>query len=149
MATEGKKKKPWVRDAAIYSALRRAYRSSPAVAQCLDEGKEEFFIPSKKGKPMRRVRFSCEKCDWKGPRAKKKTKKRPAAPGIAVDHVEPVIDPVDGNLLLDGTRNWIKQILRLFVDRKGLQRLCPTCHTAKSKAENARRREQRKAKANE
>jgi hypothetical protein len=145
MAIEGKKKKPWVRDAAIYSALRRAYRSSPAVAECLDSGKEEFFIPSKKGKPMRRVRFSCEKCDWKGPRAKKATKKHKATPGIVVDHIDPVVDFADANLLSDGTRNWIKQIDRLFVQRIGLQRLCSVCHTAKSKDENARRREQRKA----
>lgn len=134
-----KKKKPWVRDAAIYSALRRAYRSSPAVAECMNAGKEEYFIPSKKGKPMRRVRFSCEKCPFKGPKAKK------GIPGVAADHIEAIVDPVDSNLLPDGTRNWNKQIDRLFVSVIGLQRLCHTCHSAKSKEENAQRRKSRKA----
>lgn len=140
-----KKKKPWVQDAAIYSALRRAYRSSPAVAECLNSGKEEFFILSKKGKKLRRVRFACHLCGTKEPKRTKKSKG-----GIAVDHIQPVVDPLDGNLLPDGTRDWNKQIRRLFVSVTGLQRLCKACHDAKSKQENAiRRKIKKEKKANE
>lgn len=132
-----KKKKPWVRDAAIYSALRRAYGTSPAINECMNSGKEEFFILCKNGNQARRVRYKCEKCDYAGPKAKKRK------PGVAADHIEPIVDPLDGNLLPDGTRNWTKQIDRLFVGRIGLQRLCHTCHSAKSKAENALRKKRK------
>lgn len=129
-----KRKKEWVEDAAIYSALRRAYRSSPAVNAALARCKEEYFITSKKGKLMRRVRFNCEAmCGAK-----------PSRKGVQVDHTDPVVDPQDGNLLPDGTRNWVKQIKRLFVKAEALKVLCKPCHKAKSNSENAVRRKRKK-----
>lgn len=129
-----KKKRPWIRDKVIESALRRAYGRSPAVAACLESGKEEYFVTAKNGNKLRRVRYKCVLCGYRG---RKRTKKK--VEGIAVDHIEPVADPVDGNLLPDGSKNWNKHIARLFVDEIGIQRLCKQCHEAKSKLENSLR----------
>lgn len=132
-----KKKKEWSQDAAIYSALRRAYRSSPAMKECLESGKEVYYIESKKGKQLRRVRFLCVAC------GKKVSRKN-----IKADHIAPVVDPIDGNKLPNGSRDWNKQIDRLFVSAVGLQRMCSECHNEKSKAENALRRKIKKEKLN-
>lgn len=129
-----KKKRTWVQDAAIYSALRRAFRSSPQIKEVKDAAKSNFFVKSKHGKDMRRVQFECVKCGNKYPEGKGRGK------NIQVDHKEPVVDPKDGNLLPDGSRNWIKQINRLFVGKEGLQVMCKACHKEKSKAENALRK---------
>lgn len=128
-------KKPWNQDAAIYSALRRAYRSSPAVNGALSTVKEVYFIPSKKGKQLRRVNFECAHCNNAFSRKM-----------VAVDHIHPVVDPQDANLLPSGKRNWIKQIDRLFVDQNSLQVLCKPCHNKKTKEENRIRRLKRKEK---
>lgn len=128
-------KKGWNQEAAIYSALRRAYRSSPAVKDCLNAAKEVFYIQSKKGKQLRRVRFECAQCRTKSSRK-----------GVAVDHIHPVVDPNDANKFPNGEKDWNKQIKRLIVDTKGLQILCRSCHDKKSKAENAVRRTVKKLK---
>lgn len=128
-------KKAWNQEAAIYSALRRAYRSSTAVNACLEDVKEVYFILSKKGKQLRRVRFKCARCGQMFSRKE-----------VAVDHILPVVDPLDGNLLPDGTKDWMKQIKRLFVSKEGLQILDKKCHNSKSKDENAIRRAAKKGK---
>ncbi len=116
------KKKEWVRDLAIYSALRRAHRNSPEYRQCLAEAKSEYFILSKKGKQLRRVQFKCAHCGTKTSRKLAK-----------VDHIEPVV-PVTGKTTLDDYAN------RLFCGVKGLQILDKACHDSKTKGENAMRR---------
>lgn len=139
MEKKERKKKPWVMESAVYSALRRAYKTSPAVNAAWDRNKEEFFVLSKHGKQMRRVRFKCEKCDARLVKGKgRKT-------NLQVDHVHPVVDPVDGNLMPDGTRNWNKQVARLMVGENQLQLLCKPCHSVKSSGENKVRREVKKA----
>jgi len=54
---------------------------------------------------------------------------------ITVDHVEPCVDPEMG------FQDWNTFVSRLLCPRENLQCLCKTCHSKKSKAENARRRE--------
>lgn len=132
-----KKKRVWVQDAAIYSALRRAFRSSPAVTEILNLGKEVYYIESKKGKKLRRVRFLCADCKQQFSRKK-----------IFVDHIMPIVDPLDGNILPSGKRDWNKQIDRMGVSSKGLQLLCKVCHNRKSKEENSIRRKIKKEKEN-
>jgi 5-methylcytosine-specific restriction endonuclease McrA len=129
VSTEKKprKKKVWALEAAVFSALRRAQRNSPASRDCLNNAKTEYFIPSKKGKPMRRVQFTCANC---GAKASRK--------GVQVDHIDPVIDPLTG---FQGYEEYIK---RLFVITDRLQVLCKQCHKAKSKIENALRRKVKK-----
>lgn len=133
----------WVLDKQLYSALKRVWRRSPEVKEALDSGKKEYFVPSKHGKALRRVHYQCEQCKEyfrKSTRANRSSK----APSIQIDHIQPVVDPLDGNLLPDGSRNWNKQIARQFVERKGLQRLCTTCHKGKSASENKIRRQVKK-----
>lgn len=129
------KKKEWNQEAAIYSALRRTYRSSTAVKAALEDVKEVYYIKSKHGKDLRRVRFTCADC------GQKFSKKQ-----IQVDHIYPVVDPLDGNLLPDGTRDWIKQIRRLFVSKEGLQIICKPDHNRKSALENLIRKQIKKGK---
>lgn len=117
-----KSKRVWVRDAAIYSALRRAHRNSPEYQETLKAAKEEYFILSKKGKKLRRVHFRCAKCGNKGSRKV-----------VAVDHRESVV-PVTGKTDLNTYAD------RLFCGIKGLDILCKECHDSKSKAENKLRR---------
>lgn len=59
---------------------------------------------------------------------------------IEVDHIEPVI-PVTG------WRGFDVSIPRLFCPKEGLQILCLSCHSAKSKSENAERRRHKKGKS--
>lgn len=119
-------KRVWVKEAAIYSALRRAHRNSPEYRESLSAVKSEYFIKSKKGKDMRRVHFQCAACQKKAPRKQ-----------VRVDHIEPVV-PVSGKTTFD---NYID---RLFCGKKGLQILCVPCHNEKSKRENAERRKIKK-----
>lgn len=80
---------------------------------------------------MRRVEFQCASCSDKANRK-----------GVAVDHIEAVINPTTGFTDFD---TYVK---RLFVKANQLQVLCKACHNAKSKAENAIRRKIKKEKEN-
>jgi len=59
---------------------------------------------------------------------------------IKVDHIQPVVDPVNGWV------SWDSFIERLFVEKEGYQALCVTCHSAKSKEENLQRKLNKKLK---
>jgi hypothetical protein len=48
---------------------------------------------------------------------------------VAVDHIAPVVDPVTGFV------DWNTYIDRMFCAESGLQVLCETCHTEKTKEE--------------
>lgn len=56
----------------------------------------------------------------------------------AMDHVNPVVDPLTGWVDLDVYAE------RMFVDESGYQRLCNACHDLKTEQENAVRKENRK-----
>lgn len=59
---------------------------------------------------------------------------------ISLDHIKPVVDPHKGFI------DWNNYIERLFCEEDGFQVLCKTCHSAKSKHENAIRRIVKKEK---
>jgi len=123
--------KQWSLEAAIYSALRRAHRNSPEYREALKLAKEEYFIKSKKGKDLRRVRFKCKTC---GEANNRKL--------VNIDQklsVIPIIGKTDFN----------DYISRLFCGVNGLQILCKRCHNEKSKQENKQRREYKKGLKNE
>jgi hypothetical protein len=58
----------------------------------------------------------------------------------SMDHVEPVVDPLVGYTGLDSYAE------RLYVEAHMWQRLCDSCHSTKSKAENLIRKETAKKK---
>lgn len=128
--TPGKKKPyKWVEQAVVISAMRRAFRRFPAFKQALDAAKQEYFITSKTGKAMRRVHWKCASC---GKMANNKEK--------AVDHIIPVVDPINGFQSYD---DYAK---RLFCSIDNLQILCSSCHKVKSLGENKIRRSNKKSK---
>jgi hypothetical protein len=119
----------------IEKELRRAFKRSPLYNEAKNRAKHEYFEPSKHGKPQRRVHYKCAQC---GRFFRDEDK------NIAVDHREPVVDPVvgfvDANTYVD----------RLFCDIDNLWVLCNypnkradehggvlSCHKIKTKAESA------------
>jgi 5-methylcytosine-specific restriction endonuclease McrA len=109
--------------------LRGIFRRYPPYYLCRNAVKEEYFIPSKKGKPMKRVRFTCAQC-----------KEKHGNSNTVVDHINPVIDPKVGfPLLPDGRDDWLTYISRLFCSIENLQILCLPCHNAKSGKETKTR----------
>jgi 5-methylcytosine-specific restriction endonuclease McrA len=91
--------------------------------------KEEFFVLSKKGKPMRRVRFPCAICGKKVSRS-----------SIRRDHIDPVINPETGFPLTQlGEDDWNVYIKRLFCSGDNIQLICKPCHDGKTKKEKKER----------
>lgn len=98
--------------------MRRVFRWSPERRAALEK--------QKRGKDV----FLCELCAYEFPKD-----------GVAVDHISPVVD------VRRGFSGWDEYVQRLFCNRTGLQVLCKaTCHAAKTKRENALRREVKAAK---
>jgi 5-methylcytosine-specific restriction endonuclease McrA len=128
MAKKAKKKRVWVLQAMVFSVLRRAFRMYPPYKETLDDAKEEYYVDSKKGKKMRRVRFKCAKCS-----------KKYARTNIAVDHIIPVVDFTGVAKQEDDTPDFNIYIKRLYCARKNLQILCLPCHKAKTKDEGKQR----------
>lgn len=58
---------------------------------------------------------------------------------VVVDHISPVVP-------LTGFVSWDDVISRMFCGADGLQVLCKSCHSVKTKAENAERRLNKKTK---
>lgn len=118
------------------SQLRNISRRYPPHYRAENAVKEEYFITSKTGKKMRRVRFTCVEC---GLKFSKKLIRR--------DHIIPVVDPDVGFPVLDnGEDNWNVYISRMFVKEGDIQMMCKGCHDAKSKSENKDRKELTKVK---
>lgn len=59
------------------------------------------------------------------------------ASGVQADHINPVVP-------LDGFDSWDDYIERLFCEVDKFQVLCKSCHSIKTKAENAERRQRKK-----
>jgi hypothetical protein len=138
----------------LVSKLRSAFRKTPMASEALKAAKSEYFEPTKSGGQKRRVHYKCANCgrffndkeivtvvDKKG----NKTTKR--ASMIAIDHVDPVIDPTKGWV------DWEVYVQRMFFGK--LQILCnypqnsrdgvPSCHHIKTQAERALLRETKKS----
>lgn len=107
--------KVWVLSAFLFSGLRRLSYRTPMRAECMRKHR------------VARGKYKCNMCQNIVSRKQ-----------IAVDHVLPVIDPNTG------FQDWDTYIARLFVEKEGLQVLCKTCHSTKSKEENKIRRQRAK-----
>lgn len=55
-----------------------------------------------------------------------------------VDHILPIVDPVEG------FHSWDKTVARMFVEEDGLQVLCKSCHDAKTADERKARNDERR-----
>lgn len=133
MVKKAKKKSGWVLQATVFSALRRSFRTYPPYKETLEASKEEYYINSKKGTKMRRVRFVCNSCGNKYSRK-----------GVAIDHIQPVIDLAGVARQPDGEVDFNVYIKRLFCPKSNLQTICKKCHTEKSAAEGKLRAKLRK-----
>ena len=159
-----KKKKSFNFNSFLTKVLRASFKKTPMYHNTLAMAKEEYFVESKTGKPMRRVGFRCAGCKRrfreyleldkepdviqfeKVPKAIAEGRKKKIKM-IAVDHVHPIVDPDEG---FDG---WGKYIQAHFFGE--CQVLCnypgkiddkESCHAVKTREENAVRVQTRKKK---
>lgn len=108
----------------IINALRQVSRFTPMKTEAKRRALMRLEIgKTKAGKPKYRNFYKCAKC-----------KGLFKDDEIHVDHIEPVIDPVEG------FRDWNTYMARLFCDYNGLQVLCIPHHEEKTKSENERRK---------
>ena len=119
-----KKKPKYNPNSVIRGALRRAFARSPIVQEVMQASRREVPRFNKDGSRHKKnsVQRQCQVCDeWVG-----STK-------MAVDHIEPVVS------IEDGFNDWNEFIDRLWCDKKNLQRICDTCHDAKTTIERTAR----------
>jgi hypothetical protein len=158
MSKKDKKKPEFVLEKMLFSLLRKAFKVSPQYHEALNRAKEEFFVLSKNGKEMRRIRFKCNICQrsFLPPESKKKVAAREgidvsevkrAVKAVAIDHITPVIS------LEHGFQGWDVYIQRLFCHVENLQCICnysglqdgkESCHKLKTRLESQQRKRLRK-----
>ncbi len=119
----------------MVGALRGASRRFPPFYKKRNAAKQEYFIKTKMGKPLRRVKYQCEKCkEWFSSKE------------IRLDHTDPVV-PLTGFPVLDnGEDDWNTYIKRMFCEAEGLSLLCVGCHNIKTNEEKAQRKDLKKPK---
>jgi 5-methylcytosine-specific restriction endonuclease McrA len=105
----------------IMSVLRGGYRRWPPKYEVL----KEAFVGKKLNKKSNRQSnfYKCASC-----------KKEYPTKEVQVDHIVPVVSP------LEGFSSWDTVINNLYCDRTNLQVLCVTCHSKKTKQENEERK---------
>lgn len=131
-----KKPKVFILRSFIIGQLRRTFRRYAPYYETLNEAKETYYLPTKKGGKKKRVKFRCSNC-----------KEQFTSKEIIVDHIIPVIDPVTGfPINPDGTDNWNIYLYRLFCPKSNLQVLCKACHNIKCGKEIKTRVKSRKKK---
>lgn len=117
-------KKNW-----IIGQLRRVSLRYPPAIRATNKTKEVYYILSKKGKPMKRVKFTCASCGQKDLKRSQ----------CNLDHKVPVTSK-------DGFTTWDDFINGLFCDEENLWLICQPCHDVKSRDENNIRIDFRKKK---
>ena len=95
----------------------------PPANRARNRTKETYYIKSKKGKDLKRVKFTCEIC---GAKDLKSTQ-------VELDHTIPIVSPVTGFI------GWNEYISRMFVDEQDYKLLCIPCHLLKTSLEDAER----------
>jgi 5-methylcytosine-specific restriction endonuclease McrA len=130
LKNQTKSKKTFNKKSWIVSQLRRISLRYPPAIRARNRTKEEYFIASKKGKQLRRVKFTCEKC---GKKDLKRTE-------TELDHIQPVINVATGFV------DWNSFLERHFVEENGYQLLCISCHEQKTLLEGGTRKKQRQKK---
>lgn len=149
-----KKKKTFNKKNWIISQLRRVSIKYPPSIRARNRTKEDYYILSKKGKKLKRVKFTCEKC---GKKDLKRTE-------VELDHIQSVVSLTPYDKLIDEMEvnkklldvlmcskeefNELFKVMifmaRLFVDEDGYQLICVPCHRVKSSGENIKRKNRRK-----
>lgn len=109
----------------VISALRAASRRWPVKWTVLKDAFVGKTVNAKTGKLAQH--YKCNKCKANFPAA-----------DVVVDHINPVVDT------MDGFKTWDMYVERMFVEADGLQVLCKPCHTDKTTSE----RKERKRAAN-
>ena len=108
----------------IISTLRRRSKCWKPAQDALNKVKEIYYITSKKGKQLRRVKFKCYKCNKFFGRKE-----------IQIHHKFPVVDPTIG------FTTWDMYINRMFCpNEEYYEIICKPCH----KEENRKGRELKK-----
>ena len=114
----------------LISALRRASLRYPPAIEARQRTKETYFILSKKGKPMKRVKYTCEKCGKKDLKSSE----------MELDHIKPLVTE-------NGFKDWNEYLENFLIDASGFQYICIPCHSEKTKAElGAKYKERRRKK---
>jgi 5-methylcytosine-specific restriction endonuclease McrA len=119
-----KKKFKYNQSSVIKGALRRAFSRSPLVIEKQQESRREVPRYCKDGSRHKKnaVQRQCEVCSaWV------------SSSKITIDHIIPVVS-VDGELY-----DWNTYVDRLWCDKSNLQRICDTCHDAKTYKERTTR----------
>jgi hypothetical protein len=106
----------------ITGVLRSGFRKYPSKYETL----KEASVGKKLNHKTKRIaeHFKCAECKQDYP-----------AKEVNVDHVSPVVCPVEGFV------NWDVYIKRMFCGKENLQVLCKTCHDLKSAEERKVRKE--------
>jgi 5-methylcytosine-specific restriction endonuclease McrA len=106
----------------ITGVLRSGFRKYPSKYETL----KEASVGKKLNPKTKRIaeHFKCAECKQDYP-----------AKEVNVDHVNPVVCPVEGFV------NWDVYIKRMFCGKENLQVLCKTCHDLKSAEERKVRKE--------
>jgi len=120
-----KKRPPYNPNAAIRSAIRRAFSRSPIVREVMDAARRDVPRYNKDGSrgKVDAVERLCNVCKvWT------------ATKNVAVDHMQPVIS------VSEGFKDWNTFVDRLgFEKKENLQVICDTCHQSKTNLERALR----------
>lgn len=119
-----KKKPKYNKNSVIRGALRRAFARSPIVQEIVNDSRRESPRYKKDGTRHKKnwVQRQCQVCgEWV------------SSSKIAVDHIIPVVS-VD-----DGFQDWNEFVDRLWCEKANLQRICSTCHDAKTQTERIAR----------
>ncbi len=85
--------------------------------------------------------YLCAHCRKVGPDKITIRGKARRVPNAVVDHIDPVVDP------MDGFTDWNTFVARLFCEADELQVLCHACHAFKTKQEAADRARGRRRRA--
>jgi len=101
--------------------LRSGSRRWPPRYETLNEAKTEKKENKSTGRQAQH--YACQSCKEDFP-----------AKGVCVDHIRPVVDPVQG------FTTWDEFIQRLYCPKENLQVLCIECHKVKTKKESSGRK---------
>lgn len=108
---------------ACRAAMRRAFSRSPIVVEMMKENRRKVPRLTKNGSRHKvdAIEHLCNICkEWK-----KSTKDSK----VAIDHIDPVVDPNAGFV------DFNTYFKRMWCDRSGLQKMCGECHRKKTNAE--------------
>jgi 5-methylcytosine-specific restriction endonuclease McrA len=121
---------PRLRGLVIASINRGVWARDPAKKVVKDRCRVDVVVGEyKNGRPKVKRMYRCPQCEGN-------------FDNLDVDHIVPRIDEVRG---WEGFETWLE---RTFCGEEGLQALCRGCHTEKTVAENAGRRENRRRRKN-